>query len=333
MSTAALLTDFENCDRKGWFSRSWQAQKLRSSQMTLEAVKVALRSTEQQDGAFGEIAGTAVLQLAQDRGMETNTLRVYDSATHHACLADLIVSAVRKPSDPPWLIPPPVQNWTPECLMAPDGNSLRRLVLVSNWSDARHYSECRAWRTLGEVAHYELPMSLIVCVIGQERDGLRSGPWTQGFLHPSGNHQLRFRKKSRSTSEVFNDKWEKIHREDHAEISRETWLEAMLKDDVLHEVCFRVDIPVPPIPHLQRIRDMASRKLERLYTLKEKPEPNLSSCDWPVPCQFRRLCHVLPEREPSENLGFLSVPEVLIEHVNCPSTTDNRTLACEDVAS
>src|SRR6266851_5250158 len=273
--------------------------------MTLEAVKVALRAAEPQDGAFGEVAGSAVLQLAQDRGMETNSLRVYDSAVHHACLADLIVTAVRKPSDLPWLLPPPLQNWTSECLMAPDGNGLRRLVLVSSWSDARHYSECRAWRTLGEIAHYEHPMALIVCVIGQERDGLRSGPWTQGFLHPSGNHQRRFRRRSKGSRQpgnVFSDHWERIHREDHAEISREAWLEAMLKDDVLHEVCFRVDVPIPPSPHLLRLRQMASRKLERLYAMKEKPDPTLSTCDFPVPCPFRKCCHVLPEREPTENI-------------------------------
>jgi len=159
---------------------------------------------------------------------------------------------------------------------------------------------------LGEIAHYNLPMSLIVCVIGQERDGLRSGPFTVGFLHPA-NHGLRFRKKSRSTSEVFNDKWERIHREDHAEISRETWLNAMLKDDVLREVLFREDIAIPATPHLLRIREMASRKLERLYALKEKPEANLSSCDWPVPCVFRGCCHVIPEREPNQNNGFINL--------------------------
>lgn len=303
-STPSLLSDFETCPRKGHWASRWTACKLKSSQMVSESILTALLATE---GTWGEIAGSEVMQLAQDRGMDTETPRLFDSAVHHAALSDLIVSSVRKPNDPPWLIPPPVQSWIPDCFMSPDGRTLRRIVLVSNWSDARHYSECRSWRTLGEVAHYELPMSLIVAVIGSERDGIRSGPWTTGFLHPQ-NHQLRFRKRSKGTKQdgnVFNDSWQRVHREDHAEISRETWLESMLRDDVLREVLFRVDIPVPSQAHLLRIRQMAAAKLDRLSALKEVPDGNLSTCDFPVPCVFRGCCHVIPERCPSESEGFI----------------------------
>jgi hypothetical protein len=124
------------------------------------------------------------------------------------------------------------------------------------------------------------------------------------------NRELRFRKRQkgfRSEGNAFSDKWEKIWREDHAEISRETWLQTMLKDDILRDVCFKVDIPVPAAEQCKRIRDMAKRKMDRLAKMTEKPEANLSSCDWPIPCQFRRLCHVLPEREPSEKTGYLNI--------------------------
>ncbi len=156
---------------------------------------------------------------------------------------------------------------------------------------------------------YNLPMQLIWLVIGQQRDGLRNSPWTSGFLHPM-NRELRFRKRSKGTrleGNVFNDRWEKVRREDHAEISRETWLESMLRDDVLNEVCFREDVPIPPEIHLTRVRDMAKRKLDRLHALKEKPEANLSGCEWPVPCPFRKLCWVYPEKDPSPYYGFIPV--------------------------
>jgi hypothetical protein len=271
--------------------------------MVAEAIQAALLAPE---GNVGEIAGSTMLQLAADRGLDTTSSRIYDSVTHHACIADLMSAGLRKPEQSPWLLPDPVQNWTSSSLMAPDGNSLRRLVLVSHWTAERHYAECRSWFSLGEIAAYELPMQMVVLVLGQERDGLRHGPWSQGFLHPQ-NHQLRFRKKSRSSSEVFSEKWEKINREDHAEISRETWLEAMLRDDVLDEVCFRIDIPIPNPRILTHIRDLGRRKMDHLMGLKHKPDPNLSSCDWPVPCQFLRCCHSIPEREPSEKNGFLQV--------------------------
>jgi len=310
MNTAELLTAFELCPRKGFWSQSWEQNRLNPGRIVSEGIKVAVRATGQRETPFGEVAGDAVMQLATDRGLDTNSHRIYESALHHACLADLLTTVVRKPSDPAWETPPPVQYWMSGCFVTPDGNTLRRIVLVSHWSDERKESESRSWFSLGEMTHYDLPMQMIVFVICQQKDGLRSSPWTRGFLHPR-SHQLRFRKKSRSTSEVFNEKWEQIKREDHAEITRETWLEAMLRDDVLPEVCMRIDLPRPSKDQSLRIRQMASQKLERLYTLNEKPEANLSSCDWPLPCPFKKCCHILPEVDPSEKMGFVSLESLV----------------------
>lgn len=306
MSTAALLTAYESCHRKGYFQTVWEPNRLSAKEMTYRAICLALEAQEPQDGAFGEVAGSAVLQLAQDRGIESALPHIYGQVIHHAALADILVSTLRKPTDPPWLVPQNVQSWTPSCFLAPDGGSLRRIVLVSHWTEARHYSECRSWFSLGEVCHYKMPMQMAVLIIGQERNGKRSSPWVSGFCHPM-NKQLRFRKKSKVATEVFNDKWAKILREDHAEISRETWLAAMLQDDVLPEVAFKVDIPVPEEVQRQRIVDMAARKLEQLYAITEKPEASLSVCDWPVKCPFHQCCHVLPERDPNEKNGFVRI--------------------------
>ena len=274
--------------------------------MVNRALRRALMAPETPEMHLGELAGSAVMELAETRGLETNSShRIYDSCVNLAALADILVTAIRKPGDEPWACPEPVQNWTSSAFLSPDGNFLRRVVLVSHWSDERKISECRSWFSLGECAHYGLPMQTVVCIIGQMKDGLRRGPWTQGFLHPR-NKALRFRKKSRETTEVFNDRWIKIFREDHAEISRERWLQAMLVDDVLPEVMFRVDIPLPESSQRQRVLDLARRKMDRLQSLKRTPEACLSVCDFPVPCQFRRLCHGEQEREPSEKTGYIS---------------------------
>jgi hypothetical protein len=278
-------------------------------EMTTLAVREALIAPNEQGRVFGEVAGDAMMQIASERSLnETEALhRTYPCVIHHACLADLLVSAVRKPTDPPWLIPPKVYAWTSGCYLAPAGDCLRRVVLVSHWTDERRDAESRNWYSLGEMAHYNLPMQLVVFVVGQQRNGKRSSPWTSGFLHPK-NKQLRFRKRKngfRQEGNVFADSWEKIYREDHAEISREKWLESMLVDDVLPEVCFRVDIPIPGTLHLERIREMAARRLEKLYSMTKKPDKQLSTCDFPVPCQFRRCCHAEPEREPSVKQGFV----------------------------
>jgi len=272
--------------------------------MTTEAIRQALIAPNEQDRPFGEVAGDAMMQLGADRGLDSEIHNVYDVVTHHACIADLIVSAIRKPDEKPWLIPDPVQNWTSGCFLSPSGDSLRRVVLVSHWSESRQRSECRGWSTLGEIAHYQLPMQLVVAIIGQEKNGKRRSAWATGFQHPK-NKQLRFRKKGRATSEVFNERWVQIWREDHAEITRETWLQGMLTDDVLPEILFRVDIPILENTQRQKVLDLAKRRLDRLSNLEHTPEPQLSTCEFPVPCQFRRCCHGKQECEPSEKQGFI----------------------------
>ncbi len=242
MSTPGLLTAFETCPRKGLYASKFEARRLQAVEMVRFALKSSLTAPCDDSKPFGETAGDTVMQLAADRGLDTDLHDLYAPVVHHACLADIMVSCIRKSGDKPWIIPPPVQNWTSACFLSPEGGHLRRIVLVSHWTDERAESEKRSWFTAGEIAAYDLPMQMIVLVIGQQRNGKRISPWVKGFLHPQ-NKQLRFRKKERSTSEVFNDRWVQIFREDHAEISREKWLDAMLKDDVLPEVCLRIDIP------------------------------------------------------------------------------------------
>lgn len=119
-----------------------------------------------------------------------------------------------------------------------------------------------------------LPMAQVVVVLGQNRKGKRYGAWSKGFQHPQSK-QLRFRKRSkgsRSPGNTFKDSWIDCWRVDHAEISNQAWLQAMLTDDVLGDVLIKVDIPVPPAEQCKRIRDMAARKMERLSKMTEKPE-------------------------------------------------------------
>jgi len=273
--------------------------------MVDEGIKYALAAT--QGDSWGQLAGDTVMGLAADRGLEAEgTVDIYGSILHHACLADILTTAVRKQDTPAWVVPEKVNDWTSGAFLSPDGSNLRRCVLASSWSDARHYSECRSWMTLGEIAMYELPMQLVVLIIGQQRDGRRHGAWTTGYRHPK-NHELRFRKRQHSNTQEFNEKWERIVREEHAEITREEWLEKMLADDVLPNVCFKEDIEVPPPRQIARIKELAVRKLERLLNLKEIPEMNLSSCDFPVPCPFKKLCWALPERMPSKDYGYVRI--------------------------
>jgi hypothetical protein len=146
-------------------------------------------------------------------------------------------------------------------------------------------------------------MQMAVCVIGQRRDGRNHGYWTRAFQHPVSK-QIRFRRKH-NPSEGFKSSWEQIWREDYDTISTVTWLESMLSDGVLSDVCFVIDLPVPEPKARQSIVDLAVRRLEQIWTTKELPEPNLSTCFWPTRCPFVSPCH--SGQMPSGRFGFAQI--------------------------
>jgi hypothetical protein len=107
--------------------------------------------------------------------------------------------------------------------------------------------------------------------------------------HPA-NKKLRFRKKH-DVATGFKSSWLQVWREDYDDISTHDWLQAMLEDGVLQDVCFNVEISVPEKTARQHIIDLAARKLEKIQDLDSLPDQNLSTCDWPVACAFRSDCH------------------------------------------
>jgi hypothetical protein len=278
-----------------------------------------------QDGeSWGQIAGETVLDLAASPGIEVEGEYVYSCAMNHANLCDLLATTLRKPEDKPWLVPESVKNWTSACLMSPGGDKLRRVVLVTHWNEDRHFSECRNWYTLGEMATYNLPMDLVVLVIGNQRNGRRHSHWTKALRHTIGRTHIRFRRRVGNTSGGFKDSWTEIWREDHDEISREMWLNAMLKDDVLRDLVFRIEMPALPPHQRTHFLDLAARKLDIIHALKEKPPMQLTGCDWPIKCQFLKCCHSIPEKEPSEKTGFVRIsarmPDPLVSSYRASGT-------------
>ncbi len=327
MTSPELLSGLETCPRIP-FWRRWKRNKLSTTETLRETLYRVLTAQECEERAsWGQIAGETVLDLATSPGIEVDGEVVYACAMNHAHLADLLVTTLRKAADKPWVVPERVQNWTSSCLMSPEGDKLRRIVLVSHWNDDRHYSECRNWFTLGEMAAYNLPMSLIVLVIGQERNGRRHSYWTKALKHVIGHTHIRFRRRVGTVNAGFKESWVEIWREDHEEISRETWLNAMLKDDVMRDLVYRVEMPALPQWQRTYFLDIAMRKLETIKNMKEKPPLQLTGCDWPVKCRFLKCCHSIPEKEPSAALGFVRIsprtPVALVGNCRAPETSSD----------
>lgn len=295
---ALLLNNLESCQRRGLWSRDYEPQQLHPTEILRRSIYAGL-TTERED--FGEAAGEEVMSLCGDRGMDIDTAKVhinlYDTGIHHAAIADLVTSRLR--TDGPWQRPEPVDGWESGAFVGPKG--LRRIVLTAYWDDERAAAECHSWQTLAELAIYKQPMSLEVIILGAFRKGRRHSAWSKGFLHPR-NRQLRFKRNAHygQRDKPFGENWIPVWREDHDQLTREQWLEAMEADAMFEDIHLSIPVVLPGAANLQRLRDLIARKTERLEKLKGLPEPSYSSCHNVIsPCPFQGCCLVPAEVSPS----------------------------------
>ena len=188
------------------------------------------------------------MTLSAEPGLETKEYNVFDQVCafsgalrhHHRRRQEALRASLVDPGGCEARRRPYVSSAS---YLSPSGDYLRRIAIVSNWGDNRHFGECRGCVLMGEMVAYNLPMQLVVAVIGQSRSGKRHSPFTKGLLHPA-NKRLKFKKKN-NPSEPFKASWTPVWREDHDEISTESWLQSMLTDCVLEDHFFKVDIPLP----------------------------------------------------------------------------------------
>lgn len=305
MDTPEILEGVERCPRIPHWGRDWEKGRLSPQDMLDIGVDAGL--TMPIGGDYGVEAGETLYALAGNHQIESKQHNLHDQVVHLAALADLITTAIRKPVDEPWEYPAPLENWEPSCYLSPDGNHLRKVVFVTSWSDDRHYSLCRSWGALGEVCQYQLPMQLVVCMLGKHLNGRFHSFWSHALTHPI-NKKLKFRKKN-DIATALKSSWREVWREDHDEYTTQAWLNAMVADDVIRDVLFKIDIPVPEKLARQQIIDLAARKLDRVRKIKTLPDRNLSTCSWPVPCIHQRHCDA--NEEPSGRYGFVPVESLL----------------------
>jgi hypothetical protein len=296
MTSADLLAADDRCSRAGFFSRDWELSRLHPTEILRRSVDAGLMSEESDPG---QAAGDHVMTLAADRGIDIEGSGVYPIALHCAALADIVTTLLRSGS--PWARPVDKvlesSNWSSSAYLDQSGLRLHRVLLVDRISDERTKAEKLGWKTLGEQAIYDLPMTIHVVVLGQRRSGKYHGVFSKGFLHPR-SRTLRILKRS---GESFGKEWSVAWREDHDTISRDKWIDQMQEDGVLDDCLLEIDCNPPDVS--SEIRRLAESKLLKIGRQKEIPDPNISQCWWPVPCQFSGACSRFTV--PSEREGFI----------------------------
>lgn len=319
MNSADILTSLELCERKAHWAQRWERHRLLPNEMVRMGVLAGLTVTDRDD--YGEYAGEEVVTLAAERGMDIdrNKYNIHRAVMNHAGIADIVTTAIRKKGAPAWQVLTKGSTWNSSALVDPDGKYLRRFLPVGNWNAERQEHEIRSWYGLGEVCMAKMPMQMVIAQLGSMVGGRRHGHWTKALLHPQ-HSSLRFKLRSRAKVDGFRETWIPVFREEHDDIERERWLEAMHADDVLREVLFVVEIPLPGELEAERIRDMGKRKLDAAAKVTKLPEKQLSTCDGPLaPCPFRGCCWGEPETVPSPGM-FHAVSET---RVPTPQTTDS----------
>ena len=289
--SASLIQDLESCLRRGFYSRDWLPRRLHPTEIMRQAINAALARSEGED--CGQYAGNETMQLCADVGLDLkDTGHLYDIGLHAACIADLVSTWLSRRIEANLGVPADEKVgehvWESSCLAAVEAGRLVRFVLVDHFSDERTLAESRSWFTLGEVAVYDCPMDVYLVSLGASRNGKRHSAWSKGLLHPR-NRKVRFKKQA-NRIEGFKETWIPIWREDHQEISRESWLQAMEMDGVLQDLTTSFSVePLTPFRRLEALETIA-RKADLLASLQTLPDPSYSACDWPRPCPFRTVC-------------------------------------------
>jgi hypothetical protein len=303
LGSDVIITTDEECHKKSFLSQRWEKNKIPAARM----LDLGIRAGLTYDGEdFGEEAGAVVYELGATRGIDSELYDQHSEVVHVASLADIVSIAARKKNDKPWKSPDPLEDWNPSCFISPDGQYLRRIIAVPNWSDERQHSITRSWATLGPVAFYDLPMQIAVVITGNRRDGRYHSFWSHALQHPQ-NKKLRFRKKN-DIATGFKSTWLECWRPDHDEINTKDWLDAMIGDDVLRDLFFKVDMPRMEEMSRNRVMDVAKRKLDRIKNTKIIPDENYTGCSWPVRCSYLGCCN--RGELPNGRFGFIPVTQI-----------------------
>jgi hypothetical protein len=294
------------------FSLEWQPVRV----TPLGAVYSALRhvmTCPATDYSGPQIARDRVMEMAAERGVQTDRHDPYDLMVHHAHLAEVLARASRQPSQEPLTIHPGVKvgstglEWKPEGYLIDGGTRLMRVVLANHWDDDRQMSELHSWRTVGDVSVTGLPMQIRVLVIGSVTNGRRYGHWTRARQHPY-DKSLRFQRRS-GQEDGFSDSYKTVWRE-HAKIGPDPWIEQMSRDGVLREVAFTRNVIVPSGRQREMVLDDITRiglEMEEAWGVRNKIQFPMtrSACDLAGPgrgpCLYQSSCYSPVEITPGES--------------------------------
>lgn len=287
----------DRCHRLVAWSNQYEHGRISPLRALYAALEAGLTADEEPE----QTAESHIIELAANPGMDIEAVDLYSLAVHYSKLAGILTAYLRA-GDAPWVKAAPEGEWEPNCYEV--GDTLRRVVLVDHWSDARKMAEIRSWRTVGETSMLNKPMLLNFISIGSTAEGRRVSPWARTLKHPK-NGSMRFAKRGQKM-DGFTDSWVPMWRE-HFEGTSLGWLAKMQSDDVFDHLVHSIRVSVSP--RREEFTFHVEQIANQIELLPATPPMTRSNCYGISPCKFVDVCHAQKVSTP-EDFGWVPVAAV-----------------------
>lgn len=228
--SAQLLDTFDRCPRRLAYERTHEPRTISTMGLLYAAVEGSLTSTDPCQGARD-----AVSRVTQDKDVTAGELSSLSAVRHVESMAEVIGLALREKLGRAQQVQPCSvgdHEWQSN-LFACKG-IYHRLVLTAHLDDDSLRSFAHSWQTIGELGALERHIMLTAVIVGAQRGGRRSSPWSKGFIHPI-QKQLRIGRRKAGGADGFTTGWKEVWRE-QTDIKAETWLDRIKSDEMLDDL-------------------------------------------------------------------------------------------------
>lgn len=319
---AISLGRYQTCRRRhlleaDWRVVRWQPKALYDSLLRQAVMLLASKPADHADRAvcvdLATDAKAQFLQLAANPGLDTDSPDPYRLAKEYCALIDTTFSWLARQQHPPIQFADPVDlslslRWRVLNPVDPAARTLHRWITVDHWNaDVDLPAEMHSWRTIGDMAVTNLPLTLHVIVIGQMRKGHRASPWTRTYRHPGLPH-LKYRFLARGGRKLKD--WLPTHLSELPAdtISSAEWLDLMERDGVLaplihHYPLRQLSAPIASDIRLQimqealRMRDAIVDRHSLSWSALPMSREQCDAGPGHSACPFQWCCHS-PNIEP-----------------------------------
>jgi hypothetical protein len=180
-------------------------------------------------------------------------------------------------------------------------HGLHRILLMASLDDDALRGYAHSWGTVGELVALGKDIILTAVVVGAQRAGRRHSHWTRCFQHPVQKSALRFARRKSGKESGFTSGWREVWRE-VTDISAETWVDRMEKDEVLDDLIRTHRVPYRDDDHriVQAKHDIL-KILPQMESATADSPMRRSSCDSVFgACPWSALCWSPTELELSD---------------------------------